>query len=871
VVGSRLQELLQQRGNVVIEARPGSHFQQLDDRLFQLRPGAVEDYLALWYSLSERNLLPNRVVHLWGLGPYAHRIPPPNQTGLWGYLRRLFGAGTGSALEGVLQRGYSSLLGLAAAQQQPLDRGDLRIGVVTDGVQNILGGERLLPVKATVLAARSRLERECPTLRCQCIDVILDETSSRLLAMRLISELDAEAGPAILAYRGDCRWTQDWVSLTEEAVDTETAPLRREGVYLITGGFSGAGLALARYLAQTQHARLMLPTTVTLPSRRRWDDWLAKQPADDKTARGIQLIRELEATGAHVLSAVAEPTDARQMAAVLQRTRERWGRLDGVFWGAENLTAAAVADPQAEARRLAAIQVCNHLLGEVELDFVMLLNPVAAGRLPDNTAGALADAVTLARRRRAHWVTVHSAPWNIDPADSTGLPATEGIATLVQILGRALSQALISSPAPAEAAAEPPPATTLKAGVHQRPALPNVYYPPTTELQSAIASLWQELFAISPIGIHDNFFDLGGDSMLAIQLVARLQEHFQVELPLAEALQHPTVAEQAATIEMTRRGGRSQQPSPIVTIQPVGEHPPFFCIHPAGGIVHCYVELARLLGKEQPFLALQHPGIDGNPAPYSTFEAMATHYLAAIREVQPHGPYYLGGWSFGGTVAFEIAQRLLAAGETVALLAMLDTPAPTTVGGMALRPAFDAAGIFVFMARSIGAVFGSELNITYEQLKDLTPAEQFDYVLAQAVRSQDAQALAQGREQLVRIIELFKLSDVAERSYIPRVYPGRITMLRVQSMDDYEFTGYKNHPQLHNPTFGWDTLSTQPVEVHQVPGTHMSMVAHPYVPVIAATLQQVLTTAQAGGATQNHPAEATVRPFDAAAVHGGAD
>ncbi|NJL23647.1 MAG: hypothetical protein HC895_27210 [Leptolyngbyaceae cyanobacterium SM1_3_5] len=247
-----------------------------------------------------------------------------------------------------------------------------------------------------------------------------------------------------------------------------------------------------------------------------------------------------------------------------------------------------------------------------------------------------------------------------------------------------------------------------------------------TEL--ALIEIWQELLRLQQVGIHDRFFDLGGHSLLATQMASRVRDALGVELPLRTVFEAPTIAQLAQSIETLRqtapaspppaivrldraahRRSRSsppnfepppnfeQQPSleqqpaipqspppvenfggkawsPLVPIA-LGSGTPFFCVHPILGVVFPYLELAHQLG-DRSFYGLQPIGIDGKQAPLTQIEAIAAFYVQAIQTVQPNGPYLIGGWSFGGLVAFEMAQQLTQANQTVALLAILDTPAP---------------------------------------------------------------------------------------------------------------------------------------------------------------------------------------------------
>ncbi|CAM2068625.1 Amino acid adenylation domain-containing protein [Sulfidibacter corallicola] len=197
------------------------------------------------------------------------------------------------------------------------------------------------------------------------------------------------------------------------------------------------------------------------------------------------------------------------------------------------------------------------------------------------------------------------------------------------------------------------------------------YRAPSTSDELRLAALWERLFQRGPIGLDDHFFELGGHSLLAVRLADMVTETFGVTLPLATLFAHPTLGALAARL--------SAEPlrlvSPLVPIREEGGAAPFFCVHPGGGTVLCYRELAHLLDGSRPFIGIQNLAYEGLPAAAS-IEAMAADYVAALRVRQPQGPYHLGGWSMGGLVAFEMALQLEAQGAEIACLALFDTLAP---------------------------------------------------------------------------------------------------------------------------------------------------------------------------------------------------
>ncbi|MDP2620307.1 MAG: non-ribosomal peptide synthetase [Hyphomicrobiales bacterium] len=189
-----------------------------------------------------------------------------------------------------------------------------------------------------------------------------------------------------------------------------------------------------------------------------------------------------------------------------------------------------------------------------------------------------------------------------------------------------------------------------------------------TPLEVQLRTIWTKtLRRDRPVGLDDNFFLLGGDSLQAVEMFLDVERALKMRLPAAALFEAGTVAEMAQLIE------QSAVPGCIVPIQPQGSRPPFFCVHGNAGEVIGFHHLSRHLGQDQPFFAIQSIGWNGETVPFTCSEDMAAHYIAAIRRIQPEGPYYIGGYSFGGRIACYMARALKAAGEEVALLALIDT------------------------------------------------------------------------------------------------------------------------------------------------------------------------------------------------------
>ena len=370
---------------------------------------------------------------------------------------------------------------------------------------------------------------------------------------------------------------------------------------------------------------------------------------------------------------------------------------------------------------------------------------------------------------------------------------------------------------------------------------------PRTPTESTLAKIWVKILNAERVGIGDNFFDLGGDSLLAIRLINEINQQFERELPLSALFLNPTIEGLADSLYS---GTNSLEWSPLVAIKPRGKNPPFFCVHPIFGVVFPYCELAFLLGENQPFYGLQPKGIDGESSPLTSIEDMAADYIAALRTVQPKGPYFLGGWSFGGLVAFEMAQQLLAAGDEVALLAVLDTLAPISVN----KPSFwdgckfilttVSRSIWPFVVDYFRLVAAAEnvqvggiaarfpkLNKLLNWVAKFWHGWNWKQAVMVSILSKEANEKSWRELAIPSMFTVFQANSQATLSYVPKIYPHRITLVR---------SGEKLSTSHQNPTLGWSELTTEQVEVIRVPGNHLTMLRKPCVEVLARQLKHCL-------------------------------
>ena len=363
-----------------------------------------------------------------------------------------------------------------------------------------------------------------------------------------------------------------------------------------------------------------------------------------------------------------------------------------------------------------------------------------------------------------------------------------------------------------------------------------------SESEKKLIKIWQDLLKIGSFGIHDNFFDLGGNSLLAVQLFGRIEREFGMRLPITTLYHAATVAKLADRIVHGEEPDRRWRP--LVPIRTEGEKPPFFGIHGHEGGVLFWGSLLEFLPTDQPFYALQAQGIDGIQPPLRKIEEMASLYIREIRNVQPRGPYYLGGYSMGGEIALEIGQQLQRDGELVKLLVMFDTRfskrrAKVASNNPQTRSTQDAR-----TKPNVRRNWRTKIAGHLQRLKRLTFKQGADYVVHDlSYRTSRAVTFS-----LAKIFRMFgwRLPDAllldymrkshtsALEAYSPRWYPGKITVFRANET-------LLTHPD--DPTYGWQTLAGGGFEIFHFDADHNIFDA-PYAPQVASQFLLCLEQAQ---------------------------
>lgn len=362
---------------------------------------------------------------------------------------------------------------------------------------------------------------------------------------------------------------------------------------------------------------------------------------------------------------------------------------------------------------------------------------------------------------------------------------------------------------------------------------------PGNSIELKLERIWAQTLDLPSVDVNANFFELGGHSLLAVETANRIEEAFDIQFPLQVLFSKPTIVETAAYIR--ELSPLPQAWTPVVALQPLGERPPIFCVHSGGGSPFEYRELAAYVGTDQPFYGLQPRGYDKNSVPDNDICIMARDYLKGVREIQPEGPYYLTGWSFGGLVAYEMARQLLAEGQDVAMLVLMDVLEPSLLSEEMRQIHFDDP--VHFFIHAFWRYFRVDLMGSIDELR------QFDDETRLTLALEKAKELGISSESfrlsdLMPILNIQQSHHHASLHYRPdSVLPIPATLIRIDnSNQNKHFRKYLQNilvdSRVDNPEYGWERRFSEDVTVIEGPGDHLTMMQEPHVARVAGILRE---------------------------------
>lgn len=568
-VGERLRAALTAHGVDTVSVHAGERFARTGSHTFTVDPADADGYRELVTQLAQRGSLPDRIVHLWSLDDEAGpgddgRLPTPEQ------------------VERAQRHGLYCLLDTAAALGRTRRTGTTRVSVVARGLFDVLGGEPLAPATSTVTAAARVIPQEYAGLTCD----VLDPGAGPLEADALLAELTAqpEAGETAVALRRGHRWTQVFQPIGADRVAEGAVALRKGGVYLITGGLGAVGLTLAGHLARQYGARLVLTGRTAVPEPASFATWLASHGPDHPRHATVTALSELATAAGGLMTAAADVTDRTAMAGVVAEATRRFGRVDGWFHAAGVPLADAVQWIGASGRddwratltpKVVGALVLEEVFAGRDVDFGCMVSSLSSvvggmGYAAYAAAHTFLDTLALGRERR---FSVDWEGWDVAAADggpsgpasaaagpawqelrSLALTAAEGVAAFDLVMRHTAERRVAVSTVDLESRrrrwARPLEGTPDGASTAPADGAPDL----GPGLEQRLAEVWGEVLRTEVDQYDRTIFDMGGDSLLLVELALRIEARLGIPLQATDLLAAPTVNHLAARVRADAGG-----------------------------------------------------------------------------------------------------------------------------------------------------------------------------------------------------------------------------------------------------------------------------------------------------------------------------
>ncbi len=560
-LGEQLTTQLEHAGHTVIRVYAGTEFTRRSDTTFAIRPGQRVDYEALCQELIATRRMPQNVLHCWCVACKPTKPVSMDK----------------STFAASQEHGFYSLLYLAQTLGTRLLEEAAHIYVVSSLMQAVTPGDMIEPEKATVLGACKVIPQEYLNITCRTIDVDWPTTnagSQTTLIASLLRELTAMSTDPVVAYRHGVRWIQSYQSMQLPAIESQPEYLRQQGVYVITGGLGNVGLALAEYLAKTVQARLVLVGRSAFPQHDEWAFWLQSHAPDDTISQKIRWLQALEAIGSKVLLCQADVAEASQMEAIFVHVEARFGQVHGVIHAAGITTDAAFKtlqylDPSAcEVHfqpKVYGLLSLEQVLRVRSVDFCLVFSSLAAVLGGLSLAAYAAANVCMDafvhycnQETNTSWISVNWDTWQFkkDPQSLPGATITpyamsvqEGTAAFARVLATQGISHIVNSTGDLAARIrrwilletlrekERPETEHTAVSVASLSSVPQ-----RTDYERLLREIWQEVLGVEQVGLHDNYFDLGGNSLNGLQVIARLRKTLQRPIPIVALFEAPTIS-----------------------------------------------------------------------------------------------------------------------------------------------------------------------------------------------------------------------------------------------------------------------------------------------------------------------------------------
>lgn len=571
-LSSQLLKQLETHNQDVIIVKVGSKFTKLSDNEYSLNPRQSSEYDILFQELYAQKHLPTKIVHLWSVTSNNSTVSELEY------------------LEESQFQGFYSLLFILQSLGKLKTLNNLQITVISNNMQAVTGEETVCPEKATLLGGIKVIPQEYSNIRCRSIDILIPLAGSlqeEKLTNFLLKEIITPASDSVIAYRGNRRWVQTFEPIQLDKSQEQTPRLREKGVYLITGGLGGIGLILAEHLAKTVKAKLVLTGRSVIPPKDDWSEWLRTHDKHNLISCKIKQLQELEALGAEVLAISADIANFEQMQEVFVQAELLFGQINGVIHAAGITEEKSFSFVEQTSKnnceqqfqpKVYGLLILEKILKSKQIDFCILMSSLSSvlgglGFIAYSAVNSFMDAFAHQHNQSnaMAWISVNWDGWHTTKEiqqnqsyipiglANLAIQPNEGVEAFQIILNSSqISQVVVSTGelqnrinqwVDLGSFEEKTVSQKPKLSLHPRPNLQNPYVAPQSEIEQKIAVIWQELIGTEQVGIHDNFFTLGGDSLMGTVIISQIRKNFQVELPVRSLFEAPTVAELALIIE----------------------------------------------------------------------------------------------------------------------------------------------------------------------------------------------------------------------------------------------------------------------------------------------------------------------------------
>ena len=599
-----------------------------------------------------------------------------------------------------LNHGFYNLLYLAQALTEAFDsETHIKIGILTSGTQQPTGSEALNTINATLNGAAHVIAQEHPNLKLKIFDLDSDDKISETTIYKLIDTCCNlwDDAFSIETYRHQYKYNLYFQEIKPNKIKFER--LKDNGVYLLTGGLGGIALTCCEAIVESvANPVFILLARKSMPPREQWED--ISLNADNPNYDKVKKLIHLEKLGAKVSLHKVDISNLESLKKIIEHCIERFETINGVIH-----TAGVAISGLMQSRTHESIQetfapkifgTANliNVFKEISLDFVVLKSSISAllggfGHVDYAAANSFLDTVAISNLFTKTkfvmsinwntWLDVGIAARNQKEGKvsfigkGNDISPQEGKKIFLEVLQGDSSQVAISRININDTQESLIPDLTISSPKISREKLPTlkIYSAPTNKLESTLLELWQNSLGIDGLGVEDDFFALGGHSLQAIKLIGKINNTFHCNLPMTQIYTSPTVRELSTVITDKPT---TQKQSPLILLKKVSQKPPYlFVFHPISGLINCFDPLIKLSTLDMSIYGLQDPGINTNRIVYHTLDSMINDYLEVIQHTQSIGPYYFLGYSFGGVIAYEVANKLKLKGEQTRFLGLIDS------------------------------------------------------------------------------------------------------------------------------------------------------------------------------------------------------